>query len=888
MNYNSSLLRTLYSSTFDKYIKFKTRLEKARQSGRFFTLSKTKQHSLIQRLQRLYEKLKSLQTQLRVSGVGAAIALALSAGTAEAQEVGPFERNDIENPLPAPYRVAIPKPVSVDIDNDGDLDVFVGDKYGNIHFFRNTAGPDQVRRFQREISSSLSTIDVGNRASPAFMDVDGDGDFDLLIGNSTGQTFFFRNNSTETALVFASVTGPSNPFNGINGTVGNYGPGPASPTFVNIDGDSDLDLVIGSSPQQTGKYSYNPAIKIYINNAGTFTLGDADDFGPLFTYDRLRPVFADIDGDGDLDIMAGNSGGVVTFLNTPGGFEVQEGPWNPTTKTGNPLYQQYLYGNTSPFLADFDGDGDLDLLIGRGGNYSRPQYSDPVAYFENTGNFVLERRDGLNLNPFDGVDVGDEAAPSFSDIDGDGDLDAILGNKYFFQLAIFVNEDGYFVYDEDHPLTSVETGDRSLPVFVDIDADGDQDMFISNNYETQLLENNNNVFSQKTSPLDLDDFSVPSLAFIDVDNDGDFDALAFNHDTDAIEFFRNTGSAQSPVFSQQTAPAPFNTLEFEWFVTKLKAVDIDHDGDLDLLVSESINDKYSYTGFRLFDNNGNGTFRDVSPTPFEMPARTYSIISFADIDGDDDLDVLIGTGDGGVEYYENTNPGPVTNVSLNSVSVTINTPAVLDPDLTIADDDDDALVQATVVISNYSNGNEVLDFTPSNGLTGEFEDGTLTIRGKSTIANYETLLRTVTYSFSGNVTAAREAARSAGVPPADKTVTFSVRDTDFTETIVSQVNIISLNLIGEPGAKIVVYNAVSPGVTSGLNDYMRIEGLPLKNKVTIFNRWGDQVFEISGYDNDTRRFEGKNDSGKELPSGTYFYSIEASNDKITGYLSLKR
>jgi len=85
-----------------------------------------------------------------------------------------------------------------------------------------------------------------------------------------------------------------------------------------------------------------------------------------------------------------------------------------------------------------------------------------------------------------------------------------------------------------------------------------------------------------------------------------------------------------------------------------------------------------------------------------------------------------------------------------------------------------------------------------------------------------------------------------------------------------------------------VYNAVSPGVTPGENDFMRIDGLPGDNEVTIFNRWGDQVFKTSGYNNNTKRFDGKNDNGKDLPSGTYFYTIEVSGKTITGYLSLKR
>jgi gliding motility-associated-like protein len=62
-----------------------------------------------------------------------------------------------------------------------------------------------------------------------------------------------------------------------------------------------------------------------------------------------------------------------------------------------------------------------------------------------------------------------------------------------------------------------------------------------------------------------------------------------------------------------------------------------------------------------------------------------------------------------------------------------------------------------------------------------------------------------------------------------------------------------------------------------------------KNKVSIYNRWGDLVFEVSDYDNVSRVFTGVSNSGKELPSGTYFYKIDfSSGSPLSGYLTLKR
>jgi gliding motility-associated-like protein len=92
---------------------------------------------------------------------------------------------------------------------------------------------------------------------------------------------------------------------------------------------------------------------------------------------------------------------------------------------------------------------------------------------------------------------------------------------------------------------------------------------------------------------------------------------------------------------------------------------------------------------------------------------------------------------------------------------------------------------------------------------------------------------------------------------------------------------------------IIVYNAVSPN-GDGINDFFFLEYIDVlpdtqSNRVTIYNRWGDAVFEVSDYNNSDKIFVGLNNSGNELPSGTYFYKIEFSGktDK-TGYLSLKR
>jgi gliding motility-associated-like protein len=99
-----------------------------------------------------------------------------------------------------------------------------------------------------------------------------------------------------------------------------------------------------------------------------------------------------------------------------------------------------------------------------------------------------------------------------------------------------------------------------------------------------------------------------------------------------------------------------------------------------------------------------------------------------------------------------------------------------------------------------------------------------------------------------------------------------------------------IEVIGE----IIVFNALSPN-GDGINDtfiiqYIELIPETLNNKVSIYNRWGDVVFEVENYDNVNRVFRGQNMNGNDLPSGTYFYKIEFRSGRPTqtGFISLKR
>jgi gliding motility-associated-like protein len=98
----------------------------------------------------------------------------------------------------------------------------------------------------------------------------------------------------------------------------------------------------------------------------------------------------------------------------------------------------------------------------------------------------------------------------------------------------------------------------------------------------------------------------------------------------------------------------------------------------------------------------------------------------------------------------------------------------------------------------------------------------------------------------------------------------------------------------EVAGAVVVYNGVTPD-GDGKNDFLLLKYIDVveaakQNRVTVFNRWGDVVFDTNDYDNTTRVFAGTDNNGRELPSGTYFYKIEFNGalKSLTGFLTLKR
>jgi uncharacterized protein (DUF2141 family) len=238
----------------------------------------------------------------------------------------------------------------IDLDGDDHLDMVVGDKSGQLSVFQNT-GSDFFELTGTE--NPMNGIDVGSYAAPAFVDLDGDEKLDMVIGGRSGQLSAFRS----TGVGFSELIGTSNPLGGID--VGFY----ASPTFVDLVGDDHLDLVVGDGSGQ---------LNVFLNTGSSFdeVTGTANPLGDIDVGSYATPTFADIDGDGDMDLFIGNNAGQITaFENTGTSFALMSGLSNPFDGVDVGQY-------ANPVFADLDRDGDPDFIIG--------DYAGQLAVFDDT------------------------------------------------------------------------------------------------------------------------------------------------------------------------------------------------------------------------------------------------------------------------------------------------------------------------------------------------------------------------------------------------------------------------------------------------------------------------------------------------------------------------
>ncbi len=242
-------------------------------------------------------------------------------------------------------------PAFTDIDGDGLLDLLIGEYVGNLnHYEQNAANSTSFTL----VTTYFNSIDVGTHSTPAFTDLDDDGLLDMLVGETEGNLNHYEqdtNNSTSFHLVTEN-------FNSID--VGYY----SAPTFTDIDGDGLLDLIVGEYDHNLNHYEQDT------NNSTSFHLV-TEYFNSIDAGTISTPAFTDLDDDGLLDLIVGNTDGKLSH------YEQDAKNSNSFALVTNNFNSIDVGGYSTPAFDDMDDDGLLDLLIGENdGN---------VNYYEQQG-----------------------------------------------------------------------------------------------------------------------------------------------------------------------------------------------------------------------------------------------------------------------------------------------------------------------------------------------------------------------------------------------------------------------------------------------------------------------------------------------------------------------
>ncbi|MCP3937330.1 MAG: hypothetical protein GY708_18410 [Actinomycetia bacterium] len=501
-----------------------------------------------------------------------------------------------------------------DIDDDGHMDIHSAEMFlggGTTSHHRVYLGDGSGRFEAADLTTGFDNHDS------SVGDVDGDGDLDIIAKP-------FRTGVGVRVMLRSGGLAQLGPWN-----VTNIATGVAKDVFVrygDLDGDGDLDLVAG------GAWYKNPGS---LNGDWTkHTIGAG--FGNI-------GAVVDLDRDGDLDLFgtagtgAQNNGNLRWARNDgSGGFTVFT---NLPSSSGD-----FLQG-----VEVFDEGGQIELILSwhkpNGAGTERLVASNPSA-----GSWTLSQLSAIS---------GDEDV-EFGDLDGDDDLDLVLGDRWLERTAGGYTARTAFVLDGPAGDNGTQTPDRVE--VADLDNDGAQDIVVV--YEL------------------LGDTSNPNRIW-------------------RVDWYRNSGDA---TFTQRT-------LGFMNGGHSLDVGDIDGDGDLDIVVGEHALSNAADGRVWAFRNPGD---LDGAWPRWELDRgmEHHDGTQLADLDNDGDLDLVsIGWTDGRLRVW--TNPIGSSTVSAYDDGV----------DITVVTRELTAVFQRTNGGLSHlydSQGNDWIDWSPASRGAGEF------------------------------------------------------------------------------------------------------------------------------------------------------------------------
>ncbi len=343
-------------------------------------------------------------------------------------------------------------PIAFDWDKDGDLDLIVGDEDGRVAFVENTGqfNADHTPVFAApfHFQQEADTLKCGALATPVGVDWDGDGDMDIVSGNTAGYLEFFENLSGPkvaqprwAAPRRMEVDGkPFRVMAGPNGSI--QGPAEAKwgYTTLNVadwDGDGRPDILCNSILGEV----------MWLRNAGSRTSPTLAASQPvevewmdaqpalawgwrkpqgkaLLTQWRTTPVVFDFNKDGLPDLAMLDQEGYLAYFERAeaGGKRLLKPPRRAfVDEQGSPLRLNAktagASGRRKLCVTDWDGDGQFDFLL----NSANADFLQQVGTKD--GNWVFKNAGTLAAKNIEGHDV----SPAVVDFDGDGIPDFLGG-----------------------------------------------------------------------------------------------------------------------------------------------------------------------------------------------------------------------------------------------------------------------------------------------------------------------------------------------------------------------------------------------------------------------------------------------------------------------------
>jgi hypothetical protein len=388
-----------------------------------------------------------------------------------------------------------------------------------------------------------------------------------------------------------------------------------------------------------------------------------------FSYIITGQAWGDYDNDGLEDLyLTDNLGPNTLYRNLGDGtFEISD---------RNPEVNLPAAISGGATFVDYDNDGDQDLLVLNNGT---------DTLFENTGDAFADVSAGSGLNH-----SGEGESAAWGDFNQDGFLDLYIANYEQAEPGSPLNQDRFYMNDGDGSFTDVSylldidrMGGAAFAVtFLDYDNDGDQDIYVViDKLWGNLLFRNDGAgcglwcFTDVSvaTGADRPAWSM-GIAVGDYDLDGDWD-LYYSSISEQV-LLQNQITQGSESFVEVGTQAGVNADTYAWGTV---FVDFDNDGFEDLYLCTSLPDPGKTN--KVFLNNGDSTFLDVSITSGASNPGPSKGVAYADYDLDGRVDIIIGNQDESYHLYRNTSTagdwlsvkllgrGPVNRDAVGSLAV---------------------------------------------------------------------------------------------------------------------------------------------------------------------------------------------------------------------------